>query len=112
MSSKIGLLISLVFFTMFFLLSIDIICIQFYMSDLDSKSTIISYEISRLSKIDNDSIKNLEDKYQVSILNISNRTPNFGDVVSFTIEKDYRPIIVSNDEMEIKIERSTVIGYY
>lgn len=112
MSSKLGLIISLVFFTMFFLLSIDMISIQYHISDLDSKSTIISYEISRLYVIDNDSVKSLEDKYHVAILNISNMKPEFGDVVSFTLEKDYRPIIVSNEMMELKIQRSTVIGYY
>ena len=61
MSSKIGLLISLIFFSLFFLLSIDIMCIQFHYSDLDSKSVFVAYDISRTEELNEEAIKQIED---------------------------------------------------
>ena len=112
MSSKIALLTSLVFFAMFFLLSVDVICIQYHYSDLDSHGVAISYELARLENLNNENIEPLEEKHHVIIQNISNRNPEFGDIVEYTILREYKPIIVSSDVMEIKISRTTVIGYY
>ena len=112
MSSKIGLLISLSFFILFFLLSIDVICIQYHYSDLDARSVSIGYDIAHLSVLNEGNIEELEGKHHVNIENISNRNPEFGDVIYYTISRSYHPLIVSNEEMVIKIERSIVIGYY
>ena len=112
MSSKLGLIISLMFFALFFSLSIDVICIQYFYSDLDSKSVLIGYELGRMKSINDESIHNLEDKYHVNIKDISNKDPKFGDVIEYVITVNYQPIIVSNEVMELQISRSTVIGYY
>ena len=112
MSSKIGLLISLMFFALFFLLSVDVIVIQYHYSDLDSQSVVIGYEISRLETLNEENITPIEEKHHVNIENISNRSPEFGDIVFYTISRDYQPLIVSNETMVIKVKRSVVIGYY
>ena len=112
MSSKLGLLISLVFFTMFFLLAIDIMCIQYHYSDLDCQSVVIGYELSHLESFNDENILEIEEKHHVIIVDISNKNPEFGDVIDYTILREYKPIIVSNDVMDIKIKRSVVIGYY
>ena len=112
MSSKIGLLISLMFFTMFFMLSIDMMCIQYQYSDLDSQSVVIAYEVSHLESITDENVSHIEEKHHVVIVDISNRNPEFGDVIDIVILREYKPIIVSNSPMEIKIKRSVVIGYY
>ena len=112
MSSKLGLLISLVFFTMFFLLAIDIMCIQYHYSDLDCQRVIIGYELAHLESLTDENIASIEEKHHVVMVDISNRNPEFGDVIYYTISRSYHPLIVSNEEMVIKIERSIVIGYY
>ena len=112
MSSKIGLLISLVFFSLFFLLAVDVICIEYHYSYLDNKSTVIAHEISHVEVISDDLILDLENKHHVIISNISSRTPTYGEVIDFTIIKEYKPIIVSNEVMIIKVNRSTIVGYY
>ena len=112
MSSKIGLLISLVFFTMFFLLALDVMCIQYQYSDLDAQSVVIGYEIAHLETIDEENISHIEENHQVTIVNVSNHDPKFGDVVSYTIMRAYQPLIVSSETMEIVVNRSVVIGYY
>ena len=112
MSSKLGLIISLAFFSLFFVLTVDVMCIQYYYADLDSKSVIIGYEVSRLEAFSTENIASLEDKYDVTITSISNMNPTFGDTFDYTLLKEYKPIIVSNEVMEIKVKRTSVRGYY
>ncbi len=112
MSSKFGLLLSFIFYALFFVLSVDVMCIQYQYSDLDSKSVTIAYELSRLESFDDESISLIETRHHVIISDISNRSPSFGDVIDFVVLKEYSPLIVSNEVMELKIKRTTVIGYY
>ena len=84
MSSKLSLIISMLFFALFFFLCIDIMTIQFYYSDLDSKSISISYDISRKGDIDE----------------------------TYIVVREYKPIIISPNPIEIKVKRTTMIGYY
>lgn len=112
MSSKLGLIISMVFFMMFYTLSVDVICIQYFYSDLDTKSVAIGYDISHTYEIDEEYIASLEEKYHVTISDISPLEPDFGDMVSYTLTRSYKPIIVSRNEIQIKVRRETVCGYY
>ena len=61
MSSKIGLILSMIFVAMFFVFGIDLICIQFIYSDLDAKSITISYLISQNGGLSSDLINEIED---------------------------------------------------
>ena len=40
MSSKIGTILSLIFVSMFFLLGVDLMCLQLTLSNLDAKSVV------------------------------------------------------------------------
>ena len=97
---------------MFFMLSLDVIFIQYFYSDLDTKSIAVGYDISHCLEIDEEFISSLEEKYNVKISNVSPQEPDFGDMVSYTLTRTYKPIIVSKDEIAIQIKRSTVCGYY
>lgn len=112
MSSKLGLIISMIFFMMFYMLSVDVICIQYFYSDLDTKGVVISYDISKCLEIDEEYISSLEEKYKVKISDVSPEEPVFGDMVSYTLIRTYKPIIISRDEIVIKVKRSAVCGYY
>ena len=112
MSSKIGLIVSMLFFTLFFLLCVDVMLIQFNYSDLDAKSISISYDISRKGKADDEYINELENRYQVKISNVSIKQPEFGDMVEYVVYREYTPIIVKRETMLLRIKRSTIIGYY
>ena len=112
MSSKLGLIISLAFFSLFFVLSVDLMCVQYYYADLDNKSVVIGYELAHLDSYSNENIASIEDRYDVSIVDISNLNPGFGDSIDYILLKEYKPIIISNNVMEIKVKRSIVRGYY
>jgi len=112
MSSKLGLILSMIFVSLFFLLGIDLISIQFIYSDLDSKGITIGYRISKEGRVDSSFISSLSKMYNVTIENISPSSVKFGDVVEYVLYQEYKPIIVSNDVMKLRVKRSAVIGYY
>ena len=112
MSSKLGLILSMVFVTIFFAFGLDLIAVQMIYSDLDAKSVPISYLISRHGKVDDDIKSAIESKYSLTFQCTSNCSPVFGDVVTYVISREYHPIIIDQKDMTVSIERNAVIGYY
>lgn len=112
MSSKMGLILSMIFITLFFSLGIDMVSIQIIYSDLDAKSVPISYRISEHGIIDESLIATIEQDFNVKFTCKSNCQPRFGDTVTYVISKDYKPIVIKKETMSVAIERSAVIGYY
>lgn len=111
MSSKLGTILSMLFFAMFFLFGVDLINLQYSYSELDSKSVTISYLISRNGTVDNSFINYLETKYKIGFQLISKENPTFGDEVEYIIYGQYNPIVLSKSPIEISIDRTTVIGF-
>lgn len=112
MSSKIGLVLSFIFVAMFFLLGVDLLSLQFTLSDLDAKSINISYIINKNGTLDEQLIQEIENTYNVDFECLNNSNPVYGDVIDYTISQNYKPIIISKDEMTVKIKRYVIIGYY
>ena len=112
MSSKVGLILSMIFVAMFFAFGLDIISIQFIFNDLDAKSTAISYRISEYGTVDNTLKQSIESSFNVTFQCTENCNPIFGDVVTYTISKTYKPIIMDSGTMTISIQRYANIGYY
>ena len=58
MSSKIGAILSFIFVALFFFLSVDVICLQFSYSDLDSKGITLKNWINNL--VNSEDLKNFK----------------------------------------------------
>lgn len=112
MSSKLGLILSMLFVMIFFSMGLDVISVQLIYNDLDAKSIAISYQISQYGTIDSSIKTAIESNYKVRFTCLSNCSPVFGDVVIYQIARDYQPIIIRQDTMTISIERNAIIGYY
>ena len=112
MSYKISFILSMVFVTMFFLFSGDMISLQFIYSDLDAKSVTISYLISEHGSLDQPFIDSIENKYNIEFVSADNYTPLFGEEVTYVIAKTYKPLMMSKETMTVSVQRTTVIGYY
>lgn len=112
MSSKFGTLLSLLFVAFFVALGADLLTIQYLYSDLDAKSTSISYVISRYGRVTNRLVATIEDRYQVTFtcLTYCNSVP--GDIVDYVISTTYQPVFISKQEITIAVKRQAVIGYY
>lgn len=112
MSSKIGLIFSMVFMIAFLLLGGDMLSLSATYSTLDSNSISIGYLIAKTGRTDTEYINYLEESFKVQFLSITPENPNNGDVVKFTIYKMYDPLLISTTPIRLTASRTTVIGYY
>ena len=112
MSSKIGFVLSLIFVFVFFLFGGDLVGIQYVYTSLDAKSVTIAYKIAKDARADEEYITSLENEFNV-ILEITNEiTPLYGDECNFIVSTYYNPLVVSTIEIPLRVQRSTVLGYY
>lgn len=112
MSSKFGILLSLIFVIIFFLFGADLIGIQYVYSSLDAKSVTISYYIAKNGYINDEYITYIEDKFDVEFICLNEIYPLYGEVCDFELVTYYSPIVVSNNSLPIRVYRTTVLGYY
>lgn len=112
MSYKISLLLSSIFIVLFFAFGVDLLTIQFVYTDLDAKSTSISYLISKRGSLDENFIAYIEEDYHLDFVYSGNPNPAFGDVVNYTLSKSINTIVVSKEPMNISISRQAIIGYF
>ena len=112
MSYKIGLLLSMIFVALFFLFGADLISIQSVYSSLDAKANNISYLISRNGVIDDNFINYIETTFLVDFDCRENLSPTFGEQITYVISVAYSPLVISQEDMVIKIQRMTVVGFY
>jgi hypothetical protein len=105
-----GMILSLVFVFFVFALGGDIISIQFIYSDIDSVSMTAGYMIAKDGNL-TAATKFVNDQNMTLECNETG-TPLFGDTWIYFVAKEYDPLIIKNEAMTIRIERSTVIGYY
>lgn len=113
MGSKIGTILSMIFLALFFTLGMDLMSIQYIYSDLDAKAVSISYIISKAANITERLTKEIEDKYQVDLIILNGeKTYKAGEIVSFQLQTYYHPLIMSKNDMTIKVTRDSIIGYY
>lgn len=112
MSSNLGTILSMIFVIAFILLGGDMMCLSAAYSALDSTAITISYLISKEASVDEDFLTYLEEEYSITISNIRPQNPTYGDVVDFTIYRNYHPIVISSNDVVLKASRSTVLGYF
>ena len=112
MSSKVSLILSMIFVVMFFLFAADMISLQFAYSNLDATSITISHLISENLSVNQQLVDDIETKFNVDFTLLNEEEPLFGDVVDFVISKEYQSIIISNNTMLLSVKRSSVLGYY
>lgn len=112
MSSKMGLLLSLMFVMQIFVLAVDMISLQTAYSSLDAKAVAIGYVISQQGNLNEDFIEQIEQEYQLTFTCEENCTPRFKDVVKYKVAVEFNPLVIKNETMLIEIHRTTVIGYF
>lgn len=112
MSSKVGLILSLIFVVLFVAFGIDMINVQFAYSSLDSKCVAISYRISKNGSLNKVFIQSIEQEYDVEFTCVGNCNPLFGDVVTYQVSTYIDALIISTSAVKVTIERTAIIGFY
>ena len=70
MSSKLGLILSMIFVVAFVLLGGDLMCLSSAYSYLDNAGISVSYSIAKTGRVDKEYLTALENKYQINFLTI------------------------------------------
>ena len=113
MGSKIGLILSLVFMHLIMLFGIDLICIQYVYTSLDSFSTSITFNISRNGYISEDLKNYVYEEYKANLYSLDEEGTQYqyGDTLNYCLEKEYEPLILPETYL-IKIKRFAIIKIY
>lgn len=112
MSSKLGLILSMLFVAMFFAFAGDMVSLQFAYTNLDSISVTIGKLISEEKTINQTFINNVEAEFNVDFILLNEEEPLFGDVVNYIIASEFQPMVISKESITLSIKRSSIIGYY
>ena len=111
MGYKLGLLLSSVFMMMVLLMAGDLFCISLIHSSLDSLSLTIAYRISYEGYISEETNK-LAKEAGATLVVPASSSFRIGDVLEFSLNKSYKPLIISKNTIEMSLKRTTVVGYY
>ena len=112
MSYKIGLILSMIFVSLFFLFGADLITLQSIYSSLDAKANNISYVISRTGVVDDSFINYVETTYHVDFICDKHLVPTFGEQIFYQVSVTYTPMVISKNQMTVSIKRMTIVGFY
>ncbi len=112
MGSKMGFILSLLFLVQLFALLGDMLSVQIIYNNLDAVSVNAGYLISRYGKVTPIVTNYVSEEAGATVVAISEGTGRIGDVYKYKISKTYKPLIIKNEDMEIAVMRSIIIGYY
>lgn len=113
MGSKLGLILSLPFMFLGFLMGIDIIFLQLSYTSLDSISTTVSYRISKAGLIDEELKTYVKNQINAEVLPANDKTSYIqGSTFEYYLIKEYKPIALQTDPIVLKIKRYAVISFY
>ena len=112
MSHNASILLSMGFLILVMLMMSDLFVSQAIYYTLDSMAVTASYRISMDGGITSDLIDLVQRETGGTISYVDpHPSLSFGSVVSFRIQREYTPFVMSEDEMTITVRRTAVIGY-
>lgn len=97
---------------MIFVILGDVISVQFIYTNMDAVSLSAGYIISKQGYITEEVERLVENECGATIEPLNDSVPLYGSLYEFRIYRDYEPLFISDDTMEISITRSIIIGYY
>ena len=105
-----SLILSFIFISLAIALAGDIIGVQLAYIELDDVSMSCGYIISKEGNIEK-AIALAETK-NMEFTATSVGAPMFGETFYFTLSRKYKTMVMSQDELNLVVNRSTVVGYY
>ena len=113
MASKIGVMLSLIFFFYAFLFASDFVMIQLTYTSLDALSTTASYRISKSGEINDELAQFVKEEINGDIKPVgASSSYEEGSMLGYYLIKEYKPIAYDSEPLTIKIKRYAVINMY
>lgn len=111
MAYKTSFILSLIFVIQLLLFIGDLVMIQISHARLDAIGLATSALIARNGGI-NETIIEFTEQQSTTLTCLSVCTPQLGDVLTFQLEKEIDPLILSQDSIRLSVIYHAVIGYY
>ncbi len=113
MSSKIGLILSMIFVAFTFLFGADLLTLQGAFTVVQNKANDIAYELEYYSCFDQEMHSYLESKYEVTITPICGFPSNtIGDSVEFSVSYKVEGLLFMPNSYTLTASRTAILGYY
>ncbi len=107
-----GFILSLLFLVQLFALLGDLLSIQIVYNNLDALSVNAGYLISRYGTINTIVTNFVSEEENATIVALGEKTARVGELFKYKISKNYSPLIIKNEDIEISISRSIIVGYF
>lgn len=111
MGHKIASILSLIFVFQLLLMIGDVTAIQVIQSDMQALATTIVHEIALKGRID-ESMEARAEAKGYNLVCLAMCQPQFGDTLTFELQTDYAPLILSDQPLSMTVRRYAVVGVY
>ena len=113
MSYKIGLLLSTVFLMSVFLLGADLCLLNASYQQLDAVAMVAVQKIEMEGRVSQETINYVKSEGATfSYWYDSIFAPSIGDMLTFEVKKTYSPLVLQKSEMNLRVRRSCIVGFY
>lgn len=112
MASNLGNILSLFLIIPLMIFIGDLIGIQTAYNQLENLCTQITFSIQQKGCLSDEMIQFITDTYHVNVDYETNLEHNFGEYLNFSIYKYYEGIIISGNDLVIRINRTVLLGYF
>lgn len=111
MAYKLGFLLSLFYVVQILAYSGDLAALQSLHSLLDACAITVAHQIALEGSITPAIVSFVQKDAKATIVQLSEGTPQVGEILEFQISRSYLPLILADSSMTVAVRRSAVIGY-
>lgn len=111
MSNIFGLMYSFILILPTILFGIDLMQISSIRSYLESRATIVSYQISKEGGLKPQLIAKLEEEGITIECQEACTYITMGETITFRLSRFYTPLILKKETMKVAVTRVTIVGY-
>lgn len=112
MSNIFGLMYSFILILPTILFGIDLMQISSIRTYLESRATIVSYQISKEGGLKPPLIAKLEEEEGITIdCQEACTYITMGETITFRLSRFYTPLILKKETMKVAVTRVTIVGY-
>lgn len=110
MASKLGTILSLIFFAIAMFIGVDVLRLQFIHTSLDAFAISLGEQIAIKGKVTSEMQEMASEKYGAELYQIT-KSAMVGEFLEYGLSVEYTPVFISKEVMTITVTRMVLIGY-
>ncbi|MCQ2742842.1 MAG: hypothetical protein MJ239_06070 [Bacilli bacterium] len=94
-----------------FLFQGDLCFVEAIHNELDAVALTASYKISMCGYVSEELREFVRKEAKAEIYTVT-PSASFGEALTFSVYRDYRPFVISKENMRISVTRTAIVGYF